>query len=115
MNKTTLKKIKERLLQEKHDVLKKNKSMSEVSLDTEGDEIDEIQAELIFGVVNKLSEKNQEKLINIIKSISKIEDKTYGICEECEEEIEEKRLLANPYFSICISCAETKELKKNKR
>jgi len=39
---------------------------------------------------------------NIKKALLKIEAKTYGKCEVCQKEIEEKRLEANPAATTCI-------------
>ena len=37
-------------------------------------------------------------------AIDRIEDGTYGICRECEEEIAPKRLRAIPWAELCIQC-----------
>ena len=39
-------------------------------------------------------------------AIDRIEDGTYGICRECEEEIAPKRLRAIPWAELCIQCQE---------
>ena len=41
---------------------------------------------------------------NVLNALKKIEDGSYGICEECEEEIPIKRLKAIPDARYCISC-----------
>ncbi len=46
---------------------------------------------------------------NIDEAIRKIGEGTYGICEECNEEISEKRLLVLPTATLCIDCQEHKE------
>lgn len=38
-------------------------------------------------------------------ALSQIEDGTYGECEECGEAIEEKRLEAVPYATLCMKHA----------
>jgi len=45
--------------------------------------------------------------INI--ALNKIKNNEYGGCEECGEEILEKRLEFNPCFTTCVVCAEIKE------
>jgi DnaK suppressor protein len=42
-------------------------------------------------------------------ALSKLEDGTFGICEECGEEISEKRLQARPVATLCIECKEKEE------
>jgi DnaK suppressor protein len=39
-------------------------------------------------------------------AIDRIEDGTYGVCRECEEEIAPKRLRAIPWAQLCIQCQE---------
>lgn len=47
----------------------------------------------------------ESKLIHkIIKALESIEDGTFGICEECGEEISVERLKARPVTSHCIIC-----------
>lgn len=52
----------------------------------------------------------ERKLIGKIKeALERIEDKTYGICESCEEYITEKRLKARPVTTLCIECKTKQE------
>ncbi|MES2436457.1 MAG: TraR/DksA C4-type zinc finger protein [Patescibacteria group bacterium] len=51
------------------------------------------------GMVNSLD----QRLMEIDSALSKIENNTYGICEECSKEIEEARLEANPAAKTCIA------------
>ena len=37
-------------------------------------------------------------------ALKKIENKTYGICEMCDEEIGIQRLKAKPYAVFCVHC-----------
>ena len=41
---------------------------------------------------------------NILMALRKIDEGTYGICEECEEEISIERLMAVPDARYCIAC-----------
>ena len=52
----------------------------------------------------------ERKLINKIDGcLKKIDDGTYGLCEECGEEIDIKRLKARPVASLCIACKTEQE------
>jgi DnaK suppressor protein len=114
MNKTFLQKMKSLLLAEKQEILKKSTDQ-EVSVDTEGDETDEIQGNMLIELNNQLTSRNHAKLNQIDAALKRIEDKTYGICQDCEEKIPEKRLLMNPYFQTCVSCAEEREAEERQR
>jgi len=73
------------------------------------DEIDQASMELDRSLT--LSVKDRErKLIGKIKdALERLEEGTYGICEECGEEIPEKRLMVRPMASLCIECKKEKE------
>ncbi len=52
----------------------------------------------------------ERKLLNKIKQASeRIEDESYGICEDCGDEIGEKRLEARPVTTRCINCKTQQE------
>ena len=44
-------------------------------------------------------------------ALKKIEDGTYGVCEDCKIPISKTRLKAVPYARLCIKCQEKKEKK----
>ncbi len=47
------------------------------------------------------------KLLRAIEdALQRVEDGTYGICVECEEEIAPARLRAVPWTKVCITCKE---------
>ena len=99
--------MKESLLVQKQQLVAK--SVQHVDIDVDGDEIDEIQANQILEVVSQLTSRNTAKLSRIDNALQRIEERTYGVCQDCGEKIPEKRLLANPYFLTCVACAEERE------
>ncbi len=48
-------------------------------------------------------------LVDIDDALRKIEDGTYGICEECGEEISERRIAVLPTATFCVDCQEHRE------
>lgn len=113
MNKTFLTKVKELLLAERQEILKQ--TACEIDVDTEGDETDEIQGNMLIELSNQLNIRNAAKLKQIEAALKRIDDKSYGKCEDCEELIHEQRLLHNPHFQTCISCAEEREVGEKQR
>lgn len=111
--KAFLKKIKEQLLKDRSTLT--GKSVRRVDIDTDGDETDEVQGNLLIELENQFSARDSQKLVQINKALKSIEDKTYGICDDCEENIPEKRLEANHHVSICVSCAEEREAETKQR
>lgn len=49
--------------------------------------------------------RSQLQLIAIEKALKRIENGTFGLCEECDEWINPKRLAVNPTVTLCIECA----------
>ena len=70
-----------------------------------GDKEDENAAEVADYVVNLSLEENLEKsLRDVNQSLERLEAGKYGICKYCNNPIEEKRLLARPTSSSCMTC-----------
>ncbi len=51
-----------------------------------------------------LSDRDREKLIEIEEALQRIEDGTYGICEECGKKISPERLKIMPFALLCVPC-----------
>lgn len=52
----------------------------------------------------------ERKLIGKIKdALERLEDGTFGICDECGEDISEPRLKARPVTTLCIDCKKKQE------
>jgi DnaK suppressor protein len=52
-----------------------------------------------------LMENEGVALAKIQTSLERIEDGTYGACEECGAKIPKTRLNAIPYATLCVKCA----------
>jgi DnaK suppressor protein len=61
-----------------------------------------------------LNDREREKLHAIDEALERIKDKTYGICESCEGEIQLGRLKVLPFTRLCVRCQEENE-KESKR
>lgn len=114
MNKSFLKKMKDLLLAQQKELLKQVADQA-AEVDTEGDETDEIQAHILMDLANQLNTRNSAKLAQIETALRRIDDKTYGLCQDCDEPIPEKRLLSNPHFQTCVTCAEERETEEKQR
>lgn len=107
MKKTIIKKIKTNLLLERDAIL--SKQLEPIDIDTEGDEIDKIQSNIIIHTHKQLMLRDSLRLKSIDAALLKLDEGSFGICEECAELISEKRLLINPMCINCIGCAEELE------
>ena len=61
-----------------------------------------------------LNAREREKLLAIDEALQRIKDKTYGLCESCEGEIQLGRLKVLPFTRLCVRCQEETE-RENKR
>lgn len=113
MRKTTLKNAKARLedmrrvlLREiKDDLRQGREGAKEDGMDTYDLASEERDREINF----ILGDREREKLQSIENALSRIEEGSYGICENCESEIAPARLDAMPFSRLCVSCQAEQE------
>ncbi len=112
MNKKELKGYKEALLILKTQILNSGLLKSKEDLTISSDDLAEgdlasvmVNQELSFGI----RKWELEKLRAIENALLRIEDGSYGLCEECDVEIKAKRLEKQPWTTLCIDHAEEKE------
>lgn len=113
VNKSFLSKMKDLLLGEKKDILAQ--AQQEREIDVDGDETDVIQGNMLAEMTNRLNTRASAKLRQIEDALSRIDNQSYGLCQDCGESIPEKRLLLNPHFQTCVSCAEDREAEEKQR
>jgi DnaK suppressor protein len=56
-----------------------------------------------------LASNERELLYEFDDAIKKVDEGTFGICEDCKCSISKVRLKAVPYARLCIKCQEKKE------
>jgi len=73
------------------------------------DPIDRAMSESNRTIELRTRDRERKLLQKILKAIEKIKDGTYGICEECGDDISESRLKVRPEATLCIKCKEEEE------
>ncbi|HSQ62674.1 MAG TPA: TraR/DksA C4-type zinc finger protein [Polyangiaceae bacterium] len=113
VNKTQLKKFKTLLVEKRDEIVKKAKQTLEedMTLDANDlpDEMDLASSEYLQSFTFRLRGREKSFLDKITKALKKIDDGSFGVCEECGEEISVKRLEARPETTLCIKCKEDQE------
>ena len=113
MKKTELKKLKETLEARRDEIVAQTASVKEpvytINQEDLADEVDLASSESDQNMSIRLRNRERILLKKIEKSLIKIKDGSYGICESCEEDISFKRLLARPVTEYCIRCKEEQE------
>jgi len=115
LNEKKLKEFKDILIEKKDQILKNVEAASKEidSLKNSGasDEADHAILNSDAAIDEALSQKQFKELKDIEYALFKIENKTYGICEMCEDDIEINRLKVKPQARYCIVCREIVEKK----
>lgn len=57
----------------------------------------------------RLSERGREKLKEIEEALERIEDGSFGTCEQCEAKIPKGRLKVMPFSTTCVACKSKQE------
>jgi DnaK suppressor protein len=63
----------------------------------------------------RIRDRERKLVSKIDKAIVRIEEGSFGICEECGCEISARRLEARPVTTLCIECKEEQERKEKAR
>lgn len=113
VNQKDLKRFKKLLEDSKKAVLSSARKTlaEEATFDTDDlpDEIDLASSEYQQSMVFRMRDREKFLLEKIDKALERITDGTFGVCEQCEEEISVKRLEARPVTTLCIRCKEEQE------
>lgn len=106
-------KIREKLIENRAEVLKMLESSQAMERDVEGltfsNEIDLASSLEGREMVFQLSSRDRRELKLIDETLIKIKEGTYGICESCDKGISSKRLQILPLTTLCIECKESAE------
>jgi len=80
-----------------------------------GDLPDQATVESDQGFLLRMRDRERKLTMKIREALDRIEMGTYGICEECGEEISEQRLMARPVATLCIDCKTLQEEDERRR
>jgi DnaK suppressor protein len=108
LDKKTITKFKKILLKEREQIVGEVKQIVESSKEMGQDGIQDIgdEAANIYNkqVLLSLNENERMRLQEVDESLDRIENRTYGICEECGGPISLKRLEVRPVAKYCVPC-----------
>ncbi|HMK61472.1 MAG TPA: TraR/DksA family transcriptional regulator [Dissulfurispiraceae bacterium] len=117
---TRRERLRKALIQKREDIVKESKS--EIRKYVSGEKKQLVETVLDDGdlsVVDLAEDINlrqlsthRETLLKIDTALRKISEGTYGICDECGDEISEERLNILPFAIFCRDCQEEREMKE---
>ncbi len=109
LRKTLIRKREEIVREAKDEISKYISGENRQLVDTALDEGDWAVVDISEDINLRRLDAHRKALHDIDESLRKIKEGTYGICEECGEEISEKRLHVLPTATLCVNCKENRE------
>lgn len=113
MKKKELEQLKQILDEEKRKIQRHLEDISDSSVaDIEtpsGDSVDLASLEINQNSLAKVGKREVNHLKKVEVALAKIEDGSFGECEECGEQIGVARLMARPVAQLCIDCKTAQE------
>ena len=113
MRKAFLKKMREKLLEMRAQLLRNTQSdLQEGREQTKDEGMDtyDIASDARDREISHiLTDRDRGKLEAIDEALSRVDDNSYGLCEDCGAEIAEGRLEALPFTRLCVTCQSDRE------
>ena len=109
MKKSNLLKYKNILLKLSEDIIAQKQDNTHMFSEKLPDVIDQSVDDSAKSLNNRFISRKKLYLKKIENALSKIKDGTYGVCENCGDDIDFKRLEARPVATLCIFCKQEKE------
>ena len=104
--------FKKKLLEWKNEIIKSNSKILFVNEDQEissPDVVDQASSQTEKTIEMRTINRQRKLLTKIDKAIKRIDENTYGYCEETGEPIGVKRLIASPIATLSIEAQEKHE------
>lgn len=77
-----------------------------IAIEQTADQLDEVQQASHRALATSHFDRGSHQLGDARNALRRLQEGTFGICAQCEEEIPLKRLLAVPWTAFCIHCQE---------
>ncbi len=104
--KDMLNKMREELVRE---IARRSKATAVSGVSDIGDILDSVSEERTRELDMILTDREKQKLKQIDDALERIEENTYGFCEECGVKIPRARLKVVPFAKYCVECKEAIE------
>lgn len=112
VSKPHLEKIKQDLLERKRilEIELDRLSKEPVSDNQSQDDGDQAVSSTLETLRNSIQNAEYEEYVMLEAALKSIQDGRYGVCQDCEQEISEKRLKYYPNAQRCLACQEAVEI-----
>jgi len=106
MTKTEMNRFRAALTTRVAELERVSRNRDGITIERSADQLDEIQA----ASQRALAVCNLDREFNLLRdarvALRRIQEGTFGTCQECDEDIHPKRLAAVPWATFCIRCQE---------
>jgi RNA polymerase-binding transcription factor len=109
LRRSLIQKREELVKEVKSEISKYIKGETRQLVDTALDDGDWSVVDLSEDISFKHMSTHRENLLKIDEALRKLSEGTYGICEDCGEQISEQRLKILPFAIYCTDCQERRE------
>ena len=113
MDQKKVKAFRERLLQKKREILEAFRKNKNDGMEADGEATQDIADKAANSYTKEflfsLSSTERDLLQMVDQALLRIDERRFGVCAVCEEEMNLKRLEAVPWAKLCLSCQEKQE------
>ena len=112
MNLKTLETLKKELIEKREHINSLQSQTRNNEIESEADlkdVVDRSDAEEAWFTKERMNQHWKLELVRIKNALNRIEAGTFGVCEDCDEEIPLKRLRVRPDATLCLNCQESHE------
>jgi DnaK suppressor protein len=109
MTKTELKKFRSVLEARQTELGNGTGDREALVVDTSPDELERVQHAAVRELAISNLERESSRLRDVQAALRRIDAGMFGICLDCEEDINLKRLAAVPWTRFCIACQDAAE------
>jgi DnaK suppressor protein len=118
ISKEDLSEIKKELLKERSRIISEGDKTLGIGLQQSPDDLPDFADQSSFesdrNFLLRLRDRERRLLAKIDDALQRIEDGSFGICDECGKDIGIKRLKARPVVTLCIECKTRQEEEEKK-
>lgn len=118
MEKDVLEKFRKQLKEKQEEILEEvGKTLSEMTDQTTNipDPNDRATVESGRSFELRIRDRERKLLSKIDDALNRIDEGTFGVCDDCGEDIGLKRLNARPVTTLCIDCKTIQETKEKSK
>ena len=106
MTKTELNRFRTALTAKVAELERFNRHRDAITVERSADQLDEIQAASQRALAVCNLDRGFSQLRDARAALRRIQEGSFGTCQQCDEDIHPKRLAAVPWATFCIRCQE---------